>query len=92
MHVDVEIYMSNIIKFFKQNQNELLSLVPKNKEEEFYSKIREVANINHEKGDEISLTQKQLIEICAEVNGKNLSKKEIKGVFQITRFGDICLN
>lgn len=92
MSVEVEIYMSNIIKFFKQNQKELLSLVPKTKEQEFYTKIREVAIFNQKKGDEVSLTKNQLIEICAEVNGKSISEPHMQGVFQVTKFGNICLN
>jgi hypothetical protein len=60
MNVDVEIYMNNIIKFFKENPNDLLNLVPKTKEEEFYSKLREVANQNYEKGEEVNLTKNQI--------------------------------
>lgn len=92
MSVEVEIYMSNIIKFFKQNERELLNLVPKNKEEEFYSKIREVASFNHKKGDEVSLTQKQMIDICVQINNVSDIPKKVQGVFQLTRFGNICLN
>ena len=50
MNVDVEIYMNNIVKFFKSNPKDLLNLVPKEKEEEFYNKIREVAIENSDKG------------------------------------------
>jgi hypothetical protein len=53
--------MNNIIKFFKENPNDLLNLVPKIKEEEFYSKLREVANQNYEKGEEVNLTKNQII-------------------------------
>ena len=42
MNVDVEIYMNNIVKFFKSNPKDLLNLVPKEREEDFYDKIREV--------------------------------------------------
>ena len=35
MSVDVEIYMNNLVKFFRENQKDLLNLVPKDKEEEF---------------------------------------------------------
>ena len=35
MSVDVEIYMNNLVKFFKENPKDLLNLVPKEKEEEF---------------------------------------------------------
>jgi membrane-bound lytic murein transglycosylase len=41
MSVDVEIYMNNIIKFFKENPNDLHNLIPKNKEDEFYKKLME---------------------------------------------------
>ncbi len=92
MSVEVEIYMSNIIKFFKQNEPELLNLVPKDKEEEFYKKIREVAFRNYTEGGEASLTQKQMIEICVHINGGSKKKGEIQGVFQMTKFGNICLN
>jgi hypothetical protein len=36
MNVDVEIYMNNMVKFFKSNPNDLLNLIPKGKEDEFY--------------------------------------------------------
>ena len=92
MSVDVDIYMNNIIKFFRQNPKDLLNLVPKEKEEEFYVKIREVANDNSQKGKEVSLTQKQLIDVCKELNQKNSLYKEIPANFMKTKFGVICLN
>ena len=52
MSVDIEIYMSNIQKFFKDNPKDLMNLVPKEKEEEFYVMIREVAEQNFEKNGE----------------------------------------
>ena len=76
MSVDVEIYMNNIIKFFKENPNDLLNLVPKTKEEEFYSKLREVANQNYEKGEEVNLTKNQIVVICAEIHSKTKKVKE----------------
>ena len=57
MNVDVEIYMNGIIKFFKNNPNDLLTLIPKGKENEFYEKIRETSLNNIDNGDEISLKQ-----------------------------------
>ena len=73
MSVDIEIYVSNIIKFFRDNPKDLTNLVPKDKEEEFYKKIREVAVSNYEKEMEASLTQKQMIDICRELNGQLLA-------------------
>jgi hypothetical protein len=92
MSVDVDIYMNNIIKFFKQNQKDLLNLVPKDKEEEFYVKIREVASDNVENGKEVSLTRIQLIDVCKELNQKKTEPIEIPATFMKTKFGLICLN
>jgi hypothetical protein len=93
MSVDVEIYMNNIVKFFRENPNDLLNLVPKDKEEEFYGKIREQAFKNYEKGEEASLTQIQLMEICVKLNGKDpVLDKKVKDIFITTKFGLICLN
>lgn len=93
MSVDIEIYVSNIIKFFRDNPKDLTNLVPKDKEEEFYKKIREVAISNYEKEMEASLTQKQMIDICRELNGQTPKDIEIfDKVFHKTKFGFICLN
>ena len=75
MSVDVDIYMNNIVKFFKENPKDLFNLIPKDKEEEFYVKIREVAFDNIENGKEVSLTLKQLIDVCRELNQKPIETK-----------------
>lgn len=87
MSVDVEIYMNNIIKFFRENPNDLLNLVPKTKEEEFYSKLREVAIQNYEKGEEVNLTKNQIVVICAEIHGK--TKKVKKETSEPKTIGEI---
>ena len=97
MSVDVEIYMNNIVKFFKSNPNDLLNLVPKDKEDEFYDKIRETAIQNIDKGEEASLTQKQMIEICVVLNGKipkedKVVEEKLQSYIIGTKFGPIFLN
>ena len=97
MNVDVEIYMNNIVKFFKSNPTDLLNLVPKDKEEEFYSKIREVAYDNIEKGEDAPLTQKQMINICVILNGKQpkdekVVESKLESYMMDTKFGIIFLN
>ena len=93
MSVDVEIYMNNIIKFFRENPKDLLNLVGKEKEEEFYQEIKKVAILNSDKSEEVSLTQKQLIEICVKLNGKEYKdNKKIDKTFIETNYGRICLN
>lgn len=93
MSVDVEIYLNNLIKFFKQNPNDLLNLIPKEKEEEFYSKIREVVEENFHMGKDVTLTQSQMIDICRNLVNKTESKEpKIEKPFFWTKFGIICLN
>lgn len=94
MSVDVEIYLSNIIKFFKENPNDLLNLVPKEKEQQLYRKIREVSLENYQKGDDVSLTQSQLISVCSEINKyeEKVEEEISKNFIQKTQFGFIFLN
>ena len=97
MNVDVEIYMNNIVKFFKSNPNDLLNLIPKDKEDEFYEKIREMANKNAENGEDAPLTQKQMIEICVVLNGKTVKEdkkieEKLESYMLDTKFGIIYLN
>lgn len=97
MSVDVEIYMNNIVKFFKSNPNDLLNLIPKDKEDEFYEKIREVASKNAENGEDAPLTQKQMIEICVVLNGKTVKEdkkieEKLESYMLDTKFGIIYLN
>ena len=90
--VEVEIYISNLIKFFKNNPNDLLNLIPEEKKEEFFQKIKEVAINNYEKGNEVSLTQKQLMGVCLEITKSNKLDTKQESFFQETKFGRIYLN
>ena len=93
MNVDLEIYLNNFIKFFKKNPKDLLNLIPKELEEVFYSKIRERASMNIEEGLNVVLTQKQIIDICVELNRrKEVEEPFDERVFKSTSFGIICLN
>ena len=97
MNVDVEIYMNNIVKFFKSNPKDLLNLVPKEKEEDFYDRIREVAIENSDKGEDAPLTQKQMIDICVVLNGKTpkeykVVEEKLESYIMGTKFGPIFLN
>lgn len=85
--------MTNIHKFFKNNPKDLLSLIPQEKEKDFFERIREKVVENFESGKDVTLTQKQLVEICVELNTKKEKTLEkISGVFLKTKFGEICLN
>ena len=95
MNVDVEIYMNGFIKFFKNNPDDLFTLIPKGKEDEFYGKIKETSLNNINKGDDVSLTQRQILDICVILNGKDLNspkKEKLESFIMKTKFGDIILN
>jgi hypothetical protein len=93
MSVDVEIYMNNLIKFFKENPKELLNLIPQDKEKDFYTKIKIAASKNEKSGEEITLTNKQLIDICRELNGQSIDiDKKFTDVVVHTRFSTYSLN
>ena len=70
--------MNNIVKFFKSNPKDLLNLIPQDKEDEFYDKIREVAIKNIDSGEDVSLTQKQMIDICVVLNGKKVKEEKVE--------------
>jgi hypothetical protein len=92
MNVEVEIYMSNITKFFRENPNDLLNLVPESKKEEFFEKVREIAELNIDKGDDVSLTRQQLIDICLELNNKPKEDAKKSNIVIPTIFGEYSLN
>lgn len=92
MSVELEIYINNIIKFFTKNPKDLSNLIPLDKKDEFFSKVREVAENNVEKGDEPTLTKQQFIEVCVEVNGKTLESHIKKNPIIYTKWGEYSLN
>lgn len=93
-NVDVEIYMNQLIKFFNENPNDLIDVVGEENKELFYEKIKEQCFKNLEKGEEISLTRNQFLEIVAKIKktDKESIVKVFNGVFQRTKYGDISLN
>lgn len=92
MNLEVEIYMNNVQKFFKENPDELRKLVPETKIEQFFKKIRELATLNSEKGEEVTLTQKQIVGLCLELNDKKQPQVVVDGVIYFTPYGSFSLN
>jgi len=94
-NIDVEIYVSQLISFFENNPNDLITLIGDSIKDKFFDKIRTQCYKNAEDGDEISLTQKQIIEIVVELKteevqqGKNII---IHDVFEQNKAGIFCLN
>jgi hypothetical protein len=94
-NINVEIYLNQLINFFEKNPNDLIDLIGDSLKDEFYKKVEETCYKNIEKGDDVSLTQKQIIDIVVDLK-KETSVEKVKdkvyGVFEKTKFGIISLN
>jgi len=94
MNVDVQIYVSNFVKFFTNNPNELKNLIGVAEPESFFTKVEEVANKNFDNGEDVELTQKQMIGIILELNQMQ-PKEEVESLVEPyfeTSYGKIFLN
>ena len=94
-NIDVEIYVSQLISFFETNPNDLITLIGESVKEKFFDKIIKQCYKNAEDGDEISLTQKQIIDIVVELKTEELSHGGtiiIHDVFEQNKVGIFCLN
>ena len=94
MNIDVEIYIKNFINFFENNPNDLLDLIGNELKEVFYDKVKEQCYKNLDNGEEITLTQKQLIDIVVDIKRvkPDINILLTNGVFQKTKYGLISLN
>jgi len=93
MNLEVELYMSNVIKFFNENPKDLMNFVTQDKKDEFFQKIKEKALENVEKGEEVILTQQQFIDICVVMNEKQVKEFQyLKKIMVTTPYGQICWN
>ena len=94
-NVDVEIYLNNLVGFFEKNPNDLIDLIGEMNKDLFYKKVREKVYQNAEKGEEIQLTQKQLIDIVVGMYDdatKKGKKIEVQVPVVKTNYGSIWLN
>ena len=91
MNVDVEIYMSEFVRFFKEIPDDLINLIGKAKQEDFFNGVRQLAEKNWEEGNDIQLTQKQMIALIVELNDKT-EEVIVKVPMMVTKHGNIFLN
>lgn len=95
-NVDCEMYISQLVTFFEKNPNDLIDMVGDSKKESFFELIREYVYGNLEKGEEIILTNKQLIEIVLKLNETKKESKtysyDVLVPYIKTKFGEIILN
>jgi hypothetical protein len=96
-NVDIEIYISNLIKFFESNPNDLMVLVGTSQKEEFYKKLREVSEDNFRNNQDYILTKQQMVDIIIDLKVPELKNMEdpkeiVERHIQKTKWGDIILN
>lgn len=94
-NIDAEIYLNNLIGFFEKNPNDLIDLIGEMRKETFYKKLKEKVYENADKGEEIQLTQKQLIDIVVGMYDdaqKKGQKIEVQVPVIKTNYGIIWLN
>lgn len=92
--VDIEIYLSQIKTFFNENPEQLLKLLGQASAEDFFMGVKMIATENMEKGEDIQLTNNQIIDLVVELN-KPKQKKLITEVlvpYVNHKFGKIYLN
>lgn len=96
-NLEVDLYITQFRGFFEKNPNELMSLIGDVLAEDFFKRVEEQCYKNLEKGNEVSVTRQQLIDIIVDLKSdesefeKDLNQS-FKKVFEHTKFGDICLN
>lgn len=96
-NVDIEIYISNLIKFFESNPNDLISLVGEVQKYEFYQKLREVSEDNFRNNQDYILTKQQMVDIIIDLKVPELKNMEdpqevVESYIQKTKWGNIILN
>lgn len=91
-NVDCEIYISGFINFFEKNPKDLHSLLGEMDKEKFFMEVRIAVYQNFDKGEEITLTQKQLIDILVKLHGKTNKVVEVMVPIHKTKWGEFILN
>jgi hypothetical protein len=90
-NIDITIYMNQFKNFFEKNPQSLYELIGNLNGELFFKKVEEVCLENYKKGDEISLTQKQILDLVSKLY-KQKKKNNISGIFEMSKYGLISLN
>lgn len=91
MNVDVQIYLSNFKTFFNNNPNDLISLIGDNDKDEFYRLVETAVIENYNKGEDLELTKKQLIDIML-ILTKDRVEEKVESFILKGPYGNIFLN
>jgi hypothetical protein len=91
MNVDVQIYLSNFKSFFNNNPNDLISLIGSNDKDKFFELVEGAVTENYDKGEDLELTKKQLIDIML-ILTKDRVEEKVENFILKGPYGDIFLN
>jgi hypothetical protein len=91
-NAEVDIYVSQMVRFFEINPNELFTLIGDLNKEDFYEKIKEAAYSNFEKEGEANLTRSQMLEIIVNIHREKEMEGVDKRIYFYTKFGPVFLN
>jgi hypothetical protein len=91
MNVDVQIYLSNFKSFFNNNPNDLINLIGDGDKDKFFEMVQESVIENNEKGEDLELTKKQLIDIML-ILTKDRAEEKVENFILKGPYGDIFLN
>jgi len=91
MNVDVQIYLSNFKSFFNNNPNDLINLIGDGDKDKFFELVEGSVIENYDKGEDLELTKKQLIDIML-ILTKDRVEEKVENFILKGPYGDIFLN
>lgn len=84
LNVDIEIYLAELKKFFKENPNDLIDVIGDSDSGKFFDEVKKQALLNVNNGEDPQLTKGQMMSIVFDLKKSSL--------FFTTPLGDVCLN
>jgi hypothetical protein len=91
MNVDAQIYLSNFKSFFNNNPNDLINLIGDGDKDKFFELVEGAVIENYDKGEDLELTKKQLIDIML-ILTKDRVEEKVENFILKGPYGDIFLN
>ena len=94
-NVDVENYINQFITFFNNNPNDLIKLIEDVLKYDFYDRVKQQSLDNLNNGEDVSLTQKQIISIVVSLKksqNDEVDMDKIKSIIYHTKFAHFSLN
>ena len=91
MNVDVQIYLSNFKSFFNNNPNDLINLIGDGDKDKFFELVEGAVIENYDKGEDLELTKKQLIDIML-ILTKDRVEEKVENFILKGPYGNIFLN